>query len=314
MKISVVIPAYNAERTIRRAIESVLAQTRPADEIIVIDDGSLDATAQVVRQFADKVTLIEQPNAGVSVARNVGIEAAAGDWIAFLDGDDEWLPEKLKLQSEQMQRNPHLMWGYSNFYLKKQGLEKRTVSQHPENFMDALVNGEFAQDYFQIDPKGANAWTCTLLIRKAVFETAGLFEPGMKRGQDNDMWYRIAYQFPQVAYLTQPLAIYHMDTSGSSVKINDSNDFMIQLIARHEDLSGKYGRHEAFVPCIRHMLQDRIRQLLRQKRHKEIGALLDRFEDYFPSRFKREMRLRLICPALFDPIADVIHKIKRVLK
>ncbi|MHC5190567.1 MAG: glycosyltransferase family 2 protein, partial [Planctomycetota bacterium] len=84
MKISVVIPAYNAEKHIARAIDSVLAQTRPADEIIVVDDGSTDATAEVVRSYGEKVIFIQQENAGVSVARNAGIEAASGDWIAFL--------------------------------------------------------------------------------------------------------------------------------------------------------------------------------------------------------------------------------------
>ncbi|MHC5141971.1 MAG: glycosyltransferase family 2 protein, partial [Planctomycetota bacterium] len=115
MKISVVIPAYNAEKHIARAIESVLAQTRPADEVIVIDDGSSDATAEVVRSFGDKVIFIQQENAGASVARNAGIEAATSDWIAFLDADDEWLPNKLQLQVEHFKRNPDLLWATGNY-------------------------------------------------------------------------------------------------------------------------------------------------------------------------------------------------------
>ena len=119
MKISVVIPAFNAEKTIARAVESVLAQSRPADEIIVIDDGSKDNTADVIRSYGDKVILIQQENAGASVARNAGLKNASGDWIAFLDCDDEWLPEKLKLQSEHLARNPDLKWTYSNFFKKE---------------------------------------------------------------------------------------------------------------------------------------------------------------------------------------------------
>ncbi|HOM77565.1 MAG TPA: glycosyltransferase family A protein, partial [Anaerohalosphaeraceae bacterium] len=88
--ISVVIPAYNCQAYIRRAIDSVLGQSRPADEIIVVDDGSTDGTAEAVRTYGAKVILIQQENAGVSAARNAGIRAASGDWIAFLDADDEW--------------------------------------------------------------------------------------------------------------------------------------------------------------------------------------------------------------------------------
>ncbi len=113
--VSAVIPAYNAAKYVERAIESVLAQTRKADEIIVVDDGSTDNTADVVRQFGDKVKFIRQENAGASVARNTGIEAATSEWISFLDADDEWLPEKLKLQTEHLQRNPDLAWTTGNY-------------------------------------------------------------------------------------------------------------------------------------------------------------------------------------------------------
>lgn len=311
MKISVVIPAYNAEKTIARAVDSVLAQTRPADEIIVIDDGSKDHTADIVQSYGDQVVFIQQENAGVSVARNKGIEHAAADWIAFLDADDEWLPEKLKLQSEHLERNPDLKWTYSNFYRKEHSEGYPMASQNPDGFLNRLENGEVARDYFEIDPRGANAWTSTLLVHQSVFDKVGRFVPDMKRGQDNDLWYRIAYQFPSVGYLARPLAIYHADTPHSSVKINDANDFMIEMVRRHEQLSKKYDRYDAFKPCMTHMLQDRIRQLLRQKRHPDIKQLLDQFEAYCSPRFLREMRLRLKCPFLFDPIAEMLHKIKQ---
>ena len=102
MKISVVIPAYNAAAWIRRAVNSVLSQTRPADEIIVVDDGSTDGTGDIVRMYDGRVRLLQQANAGAAAARNTGILAATGDWIAFLDADDEWLPQKLQRQTEYL--------------------------------------------------------------------------------------------------------------------------------------------------------------------------------------------------------------------
>ena len=99
-RFSVVIPAFNAASTLARAIESVREQSRPAHEIIVVDDGSTDDTAEVARQFGEAVRLIRQPNSGVSVARNAGAAAATGDWLAFLDADDWYAPNRIRLHAE----------------------------------------------------------------------------------------------------------------------------------------------------------------------------------------------------------------------
>ena len=113
--ISVVIPAYNSGKYIPRAIESVLTQTLKPDEIFIVDDNSTDDTAKIVRQF-DSVRYIHQAHAGASTARNIGIEAATSEWIAFLDADDEWLPEFLHKQIELLKNNPDLVWTTANFY------------------------------------------------------------------------------------------------------------------------------------------------------------------------------------------------------
>ncbi|MFN3715365.1 MAG: glycosyltransferase family 2 protein [Thiobacillus sp.] len=98
-RFSVVIPAFNAESTLARAIESVRAQSWPAHEILVVDDGSRDATADIAARYAE-VKLVRQPNRGVSVARNAGAAAATGDWLAFLDADDWYAPDRLRLHAE----------------------------------------------------------------------------------------------------------------------------------------------------------------------------------------------------------------------
>ncbi|MBU1395449.1 MAG: glycosyltransferase family 2 protein, partial [Gammaproteobacteria bacterium] len=98
-RFSVVIPAFNAAATLARAVESVRAQSWPAHEIIVVDDGSADATAEIAAGF-DGVRLIRQKNSGVSVARNAGAAAASGDWLAFLDADDWYAPDRIKLHAE----------------------------------------------------------------------------------------------------------------------------------------------------------------------------------------------------------------------
>jgi len=110
-KVSVVIPTYNRAKLIVNAIESVLAQTHPVREIIVVDDGSTDNTAQVLERYLgaqprlrEIVRYFSQPNQGQSVARNKGVKEASGEWIAFLDSDDQWRPEKLELQLSALRK------------------------------------------------------------------------------------------------------------------------------------------------------------------------------------------------------------------
>lgn len=306
MKISAIIPAFNAERTIARALHSVLAQTRPADEILVINDGSTDNTADAVRAFGDRVRLITQANAGVSVARNTGIQSASGDWIAFLDADDEWLPEKLALQCEHLKRHPEIDWTYSNFYQQPDHASQRTLAHRVPP-----AEAEVLDDYLAAYCNHLYAWTTTLLVRQNVFETAGYFEPGMKRAQDNDLWFRIAYDFPRAGYIARPLAVYHLDTPGSSTKVNNSLDFMIRLAERHERLARQHDRLEAFAPCLRQMVSVWMRTLLEQKRKKDAACLMARFKSYLSPRFCREMYFRMYVPFLGGAAADIAIAAKR---
>ncbi|MCK4819314.1 glycosyltransferase family 2 protein, partial [bacterium] len=107
--VSVIIPTCNRAEYITQAIDSVLAQTYTDYEIIVVDDGSTDNTKEVMEPYMDRIRYIYQENAGVSAARNTGIKAAKGDWVAFLDSDDEWLPGKLAVQIRAVERHPQLV-------------------------------------------------------------------------------------------------------------------------------------------------------------------------------------------------------------
>ena len=309
MKISAVIPVYNSQATIGRAIDSVLKQTRSADEIIVIDDGSTDSTAEIIRSYGDKIRLIQQENAGVSVARNAGIEAAAGDWIAFLDADDEWLPEKLRMQAEQLNCNPDLQWTYSNFY-QKPDQKPLQIANVPEKSSAPFQAKDYFEDYLKSYISRIYAWTSTILISRDVFKKVGMFEPGVKRAEDTDLWFRIAYQHPKVGYLSKPLAIYHLDTPGSLTKINDDVYFLTHFVRRHEKLSKEYHHYETFYLCAKQMLQTSIRMLVRQNCRKDAMVLLEQFNAYLPSRFRREIQFRMAVPFVGSMIVEMIFWIK----
>ena len=124
VKFSVIIPAYNAERYIRKAVESCLGQTYAPYEIIVIDDASTDSTAAIAESFPSPVRVIRlAKNSGVSVARNRGVEASTGDWLAFLDADDWFLAEKLELQRRCALKNENAVLIYTRFLSSLDGVE-----------------------------------------------------------------------------------------------------------------------------------------------------------------------------------------------
>lgn len=116
-RVSVIIPSYNSAVFLSETLESVLAQTHPADEILVVDDGSMDNTEQVAARYSPRVTYIRQSNKGVSAARNLGIEQSQCEWVCFLDADDVWHPNKLARQLEDVRINPETLFSFTGYYL-----------------------------------------------------------------------------------------------------------------------------------------------------------------------------------------------------
>ncbi len=311
--ISVVIPAYNAGAYIARAIDSVLAQSRLADEIIVVDDGSTDNTAEVVTRYESGVKYIRQDNAGASVARNTGIEAATGQWIAFLDADDEWLPEKLKLQTEHLMRNPDLVWTTGNYICCVCSKDRRAPYFEPAKARELLSGKEYSDDYFRALPRSLDGWTGTMLIRRDVLFEAGLFRPGQLRGNDYDMWWRIAYRYPKIGYLAEPLAVYHLDVEGSIIRKYKDGDISRDLIQRHLELAQQHGRADDFRPCAIYLLRRWMRSMLFEARGREVRAMIRQFDELLPGWYKAFMRLFAAFPRTTAAGCCMISRIVRLL-
>jgi glycosyltransferase involved in cell wall biosynthesis len=158
-RITAIVPARDAELYIEEAIDSILAQTRPPDEVIVVDDGSRDGTAERVERYGDPVALIRQEPGGIGAAINTALDAAEGDLISFLDADDLWSPRKLELQCEALAADP--------------GLD--LVFGHAEEFISPdLSESERARLRVTPDPQPAKL-KGTMLIRRAAFDRAGRF-------------------------------------------------------------------------------------------------------------------------------------------
>jgi len=314
MTISVVIPAYNAAEYIGRAIDSVLAQTRRPDEIIVVDDGSTDDTASIVETYGSQVRLIRQENAGVSAARNTGIDAATGEWIAFLDSDDEWLKEKLQLQVELLGRNSELVWSTANFIYCHCGQDYH-CQKLDEKTGEALLNGvDFFEDYFDAYIKAAAGWTGTMIVKRSVLIDAGLFRPEQLRFNDEDMWWRIAYQHPRIGYNSKPLAVYHMHVPDSVTKKYEVPENLDQLIANHIKIAAEYGKLEQFKPCAEHVLRYWIHQYWFDDRITHIRETAERFDRVLPPLYKLALRLLTIWPRATSTCMPVLSRINRILR
>lgn len=198
-RVSVVVPTYNCERFITAAIDSALGQTQPPDEIIVVDDGSTDNTEQVLGKYGDRVTYIRRPNSGgyPSVVRNAGIEAANGDYIAFLDADDVWYPAKLAEQVAMLDQRPDVVMVYSDYdRIDEDGnvIVGESYTRPCAIDKGRLVSTEdYWEDVFCQLSLRCFMFTSTVVARKQALDQAGRFDPDLLYHEDHDLWLRVAY-------------------------------------------------------------------------------------------------------------------------
>jgi hypothetical protein len=193
-QVSVIIPTYNHAQFLRGAIESVLHQSFKDYEIIIIDDGSTDSTQQVVKPYLKSCLYIYQENKGRGGARNTGLKKAQGEYIAFLDADDLWLPEKLKIQINYLKAHPELAFVFSDFIVISSSGEK---IRHIGGFKKDLLH--LIQENF--------IPTLTVVAKKECFEKVGFFNETLPYAEDYEMWLRITQSY-SLGYLPQVLAKY----------------------------------------------------------------------------------------------------------
>jgi glycosyltransferase involved in cell wall biosynthesis len=292
--VSVIIPAYNVEKYIARAIDSVLAQTRRADEIIVVDDGSTDGTAGVVEQYGSQVKYItHQANMGLSAARNTGIIAATSQWIAFLDGDDMWLPENLQRQLALLERNPDLVWSGCNYIAHSCRDGSQTICPHGEIINNLLNGKEFVDSFFSITNAGVVIVSCGMMVKRKVFDRVGLFRVGLRYAEDIDMWWRIAYSEEKFGYLNQALAVYYQGRAESLTAGTDQRKIVkivADLFERHLELAEQSGKKEDIKPYINQKLRKWTYIMYRQKQFDMVGEVITRFDKLLPRGYKTVMR------------------------
>lgn len=192
--ISVVIPSFNRLTFLAKALESVFAQSSKVDEVIVVDDGSTDGTAERIKALFPQVVLLSQPNRGVSAARNLGIKTARSRWIALLDSDDQWLPDKILTIRRAQAEFPQYSLIHSDEIWIRDGVRVNAMKKHRKTggwiFRNCLP-------LCVISPSAA-------VIHRQVFDQAGYFDESLPACEDYDLWLRICHQMP-VHYINKPL-------------------------------------------------------------------------------------------------------------
>jgi glycosyltransferase involved in cell wall biosynthesis len=239
--ISVIIPTFNSAALVTAAVDSALAQTAPATEILVIDDGSTDNTRERLSLYGNRIRYLHQPNRGVAAARNLGLKEATGEFIAFLDADDVWHPRKLERQIAAIAANPDI------------SLLATTTSNWPNDS--------------PVDPPAARAvhrmtWqklavknhlvTSSIIVRRAALAQVGDFDTALHGPEDHDLWLRIA-ETAAVAILDAPLTGYR-DTPGSLSRQPQTMRAGMRQILRKLDQRGVWGdqrwlRRKAYGYC-----------------------------------------------------------------
>lgn len=214
-KVSVIIPTYNYASFVGQAIRSVLNQTFTDYEIVVVDDGSTDETPNVLAGFGDMIRVIRQENKGGSAARNAGIAAACGKYVAFLDADDQWKPCKLERQVAVLERDPGVGIVFSDIqhwvngklvherYLKERGYKYPASGYIFENLL-----------------REGFIFTPTVVVPKAVLDEVGGFDTTLRNCEDVDLWFRIVELY-RGGYIDEPLVIRNQHGSGVTSEKED---------------------------------------------------------------------------------------------
>lgn len=261
-RVSVIIPAWKASSTIGKAIDSLLAQTRRPDEVIVVDDGSPDDIGSAVRPYGSWVHLVRKANGGASSARNLGIELATGDYIAFLDADDYWHPRKLEKQLAVFQEHPAVGLVSARYGVAQ--TDGKVIEYPPltEAVWDTPLHAEGATAFAM----STVVWTSAMVVRREVLGDLR-FDETLKIAEDRDLWVRLVCRTP--IYLQSEVLATLVISEGSLSRSDLDLDCrsMLCMIQRHETLLDRHSRRKWELEVYRrwagsHLAMGRMRQAM----------------------------------------------------
>ena len=311
--VSIIIPAFNCGSVIAETLESVRSQTFKDFEAIVVDDGSTDGTASVIRSFCEldsRFCLIGQPNTGVSSARNKALSRARGEWIAFLDGDDVWLPAKLDRQMELSRQDPKANYLFANFYF----WDGRNDLQIGLEQHRALPEGDVSHDLVFNVSHACPARMSTAVVRREMLLAAGAFDSQFSTSEDWDLLLRMAEHGLRVRGTREPLVRYRRwkgNITNQKLRIVESNVRVLEKNAqmtRRPELRPLYKRSLALAQSERELVRARA---MIDATPKQIPAAIWRAWQFYPRRLRWLLRFMLVAwPKSLggDVTAHIVHR------
>lgn len=226
--VSVIMPCYNSAAHLRQAIDSVLQQDYPNIELIVVDDGSTDNSPQILQQYGDRIRVIFQKNSGPAAARNTGMRAAKGDFIAFNDSDDIWLEGKLTAQIILLLSAPEIGLCYTGWIVwDQQRPLLQVLAEQPDISAQQIVPDRSGWLYLKLLAV-SYIHTTTAVIRKEVIQHVGYFNEAYRIGEDHDYWLRIS-QYCQVTKLKRKYSVYRDNPVSITKTLHPKNYSLLVL-------------------------------------------------------------------------------------
>ena len=269
---SIIIPLYNKEKAIISTLESVMAQQVTDYEVIIVNDGSTDMSLNEVDNYFTSINdsrfkLINTENGGVSSARNIGIKAAKGDFIALLDGDDRWDKNYLVEMERMITDFPQCaMWGINFAEVADGKLIRKLPTGLPDGYRGIV------DDYFSMPKKNGRIsdlfCSSSVVIRKSAFEKAGMFDERLKYSEDIDMWYRIIANYP-VAFYDKYMAFYQYDAENRAM---NRTRLLKYWLPYYCDKYSEYKGNEPFYTFIQRWCGVKIKQVYFNDRSQRTDA------------------------------------------
>lgn len=290
--ISVVIPLFNKQDSIESTITSVLGQSYRDFELIIVNDGSTDRSADIVRQYDDpRIKLLEKRNGGVSSARNEGIKSAESEYVVFLDGDDLWEPGFLEEISRMIEDFPNAgIWGTSYYFLEN-GVRRTADKPLPDGYYGIVDNACWDKAHIYC----SSAVCC----KKSALERIGMFDERIAYGEDLDVWWRIMLNYP-AAFSNKPLAVYRFDESNRAMTRRKPLERM------HINYLEKYSEYRRDNDAFRHFIDKEcmwwlFQYALENKRTPDVKRILSQID---MREYKLSFRFRFRHPKLYQ----LLHK------
>lgn len=241
--VSVIMPAYNCAGYVAEAIDSVLAQDYPNLELVIVDDGSDDDTADVIKGYSDRVRLFAQRNSGPAAARNFAVAKARGDYLAFLDGDDYWLPGKISAQMRYLTQHPESRFVYGRFIRWEQAQDGSFLPSDavPRTAAKDGVDAPYSGSIYTKLLLDNIVHIITALIHRSVYDSVGGFDESLRTGEDYDFWLRVSRSF-MADRLARDVALYRIhSTASTTVPRATHNEYTV--LCRALERHGRQGPH-----------------------------------------------------------------------